>query len=313
MSKLKIINLSFKIFLLSIFFMVSAQAKSLPPGTGEGDVPSNVLIMLDSSGSMSSCMPGGDYMCMPDDITADEDGDLFIIQYPGQGLVKMHYDTLTIDTTFADAGIYDPADDDCKVLSSSLAYGIVEYHNGFIYSTDFWRQQVVKINSETGECVRKWDIDGHPNALAIVGDTLFISKWNVFMGTKRGISSINLTSGAKKSCEANSLFDFNYGITVDSTKQNLYMFDENDKKIKRFAMSDNSGWCPDSTTPTSSWALNLPGMADWESNVCLRIDPDDDNVMFIQGTWTSKLAKATLNTAKDGFTYNWDIGRLGWG
>ena len=43
--------------------MVSAQAKSLPPGTGEGDVPSNVLIMLDSSGSMSWCMPGGDYMC----------------------------------------------------------------------------------------------------------------------------------------------------------------------------------------------------------------------------------------------------------
>ena len=73
--------------------------------------------------------------------------DLFIIQFPGQGLVKMHYDTLTIDTTFADGGIYSPADDDCKVLSSGLAYGIVEYHNGFIYSTDFWRQQVVKINS----------------------------------------------------------------------------------------------------------------------------------------------------------------------
>ena len=293
--------------------MVSAQAKSLPPGTGEGDVPSNVLIMLDSSGSMSSCMPGGDYMCMPDDITADEDGDLFIIQYPGQGLVKMHYDTLTIDTTFADAGIYDPADDDCKVLSSGMAYGIVEYHNGFIYSTDFWRQQVVKINSETGECVRKWDIDGHPNALAIVGDTLFISKWSFFGGTIPGISSINLTSEAKKSCDQNSLFDFNYGITVDSTKQNLYMFDENDKKIKRFTMSDNSGWCPDSTTPTSSWALNLPGMVSWENNVALRMDPDDDNVMFIQGTWTSKLAKATLNAAKDGFTYNWDIGRLGWG
>ena len=293
--------------------MVSAQAKSLPPGTGEGDVASNVLIMLDKSGSMSWCMPGGDYMCMPDDITADEDGDLFIIQYPGQGLVKMHYDTLTIDTTFADGGIYSPADDDCKVLSSGLAYGIVEYHNGFIYSTDFWRQQVVKINSETGECVRKWDLDGHPNALAIVGDTLFISKWEFFTDTKRGISSINLTSGAKKSCDENSLFDFNYGITVDSTKQNLYMFDGSDKMIKRFTMSNNSGWCPDSTTPTSSWALNLPGMMSWENNVALRMDPDDDNVMFIQGTWTSKLAKATLNGSKNGFTYNWDIGRLGWG
>ena len=154
---------------------------------------------------------------------------------------------------------------------------------------------MVKINSETGDCVRKWDLDGHPNALAIVGDTLFISKWAFFGGTKTGISSINLTSEAKKSCDANSLFDFNYGITVDSTKQNLYMFDENDKKIKRFTMSDNSGWCPDSTTPTSSWALNLPGMASWESNVALRMDPDDDNVMFIQGTWTSKLALSLIH------------------
>ena len=43
------------------------------------------------------------------------------------------------------------------------------------------------------------------------------------------------------------------------------------------------------------------------------MDPDNDNVMFIQGTWTSKVAKATLNSSKNGFTYNWDIGRLGWG
>ena len=313
MNRLKLLNFSFKIFLLSFFFVISAQAKSLPPGTGEGDVPSNVLIMLDSSGSMSWCMPGGDYMCMPDDITADEDGDLFIIQYPGQGLIKMHYDTLTIDTTFADSGLYDPTDNDCKVLSSGLAYGIVEYHNGFIYSTDFWRQQVVKINSETGECVRKWDIDGHPNALAIVGDTLFVSKWSFLGGTKTGITSINLTSLAQKSCTQNSLFNFTYGITVDSTKQNLYMFDDDDRTIKRFVMSDDNGWCPDSTTPTSSWALNLPGMASWENNVALRMNPDDDNVMFIQGTWTSKVAKATLNSSKNGFTYNWDIGRLGWG
>ena len=85
------------------------------------------------------------------------------------------------------------------------------------------------------------------------------------------------------------------------------MFDGADQTIKRFVMSDDNGWCPDSTTPTSSWALNLPGMASWEDNVALRMDPDNDNVMFIQGTWTSKVAKATLNSSKNGFTYNWDI------
>ena len=314
MTKLKLINLSFKIFLLSILFVVSAQAKSLPPGTGEGDVPSNVLLLLDKSGSMSWCMPGGDYMCMPDDIAADANGDLFIIQYPGQGLIKMHYDTLTIDTTFAENGIYDPADEDCKVLSSSIAYGLVEHHNGFIYSSDFHRQQVVKINADTGECVRKWDIDGHPNGFAIAGDTLFVNKWQWQGGTKKGITSINLTSGAKKSCTAWD-FNFNFGITVDGDLQNLYMFDRNggggNQQIRRFALSNNDGWCPDSTTPTSSWLLNFPGMSDWEGNVALRINPDNDNELFIQGSWTSKMARASLNSSKTGFIYDWDIGRFG--
>ena len=321
MTKLKLINLSFKIFLLSVFFVVSAQAKSLPPGTGEGDVPSNVLLLLDKSGSMSWCMPGGDYMCMPDDITADADGDLFIIQYPGQGLVKMHYDTLTIDATFAENGIYDPADEDCKVLSSSIAYGLVEHHVGadgksYIYSSDFWRQQVVKINADTGECVRKWDIDGHPNGFAIAGDTLFVNKWQWQGGTKKGITSINLTSEAKKSCPQWN-FNFNFGITVDSTKENLYLFDRNggggDQQIRKFAMSDDNGWCPDTITATSSWLLNFPGMSSWEGNVALRMDPANDNEIFIQTSYTNKLGRVSLNATKTGFDlpYDWDIGKFG--
>ena len=49
---------------------------------------------------MAECMAGGDYFCAPDDIGPDGNGDMFVIQYPGMGLVKMHYDTLTIDQTF---------------------------------------------------------------------------------------------------------------------------------------------------------------------------------------------------------------------
>jgi len=321
MTKLKLINLSIKIFLLSVFFVVSAQAKGLPPGTGAGDVPSNVLILLDKSGSMNSCMPGGDYMCMPDDIAADANGDLFIIQYPGQGLIKMHYDTLTIDTTFAVNGIYDPVEETCKVLSRGIAFGLVEHHVGadgksYIYSSDFWRQQVVKIDADTGECVDRWDIDGNPNGFAIAGDTLFVNKWAFAGGTKKGITSINLTTKAKKSCPQWN-FDLDFGITVDSTKENLYMFDRNggngNQQIRKFAMSDDNGWCPDTTTATSSWLLNFPGMNNSEGNVGLRMNPANDNVMFIQGSYSGKMSKATLNPTKTGFTYDWNIGEFGFG
>ena len=45
------------IFLL--FFTGQGFAKSLPPGSGEGDIPANVLILLDKSGSMSARSTSG--------------------------------------------------------------------------------------------------------------------------------------------------------------------------------------------------------------------------------------------------------------
>ena len=44
--------ISIKIILLFLFFTVQGFAKNLPPGSGEGDLPANVLILLDKSGSM---------------------------------------------------------------------------------------------------------------------------------------------------------------------------------------------------------------------------------------------------------------------
>ena len=49
MRKIKIIIFS---FLSLIFLATSSYSKALPPGSGEADIPSNVLIMLDKSGSM---------------------------------------------------------------------------------------------------------------------------------------------------------------------------------------------------------------------------------------------------------------------
>jgi hypothetical protein len=54
------LNINFKIKYIYIFFFLIlslnfniSQAKSPPPGTGTADVPANILLMLDNSGSMS--------------------------------------------------------------------------------------------------------------------------------------------------------------------------------------------------------------------------------------------------------------------
>ena len=46
--------ISAKIIILLLFFITQGYAKNLPPGSGEGDLPANVLILLDKSGSMGA-------------------------------------------------------------------------------------------------------------------------------------------------------------------------------------------------------------------------------------------------------------------
>ena len=42
----------FLFILLEIAFVSKVDAKPVPPGSGEGDVPANILILIDSSASM---------------------------------------------------------------------------------------------------------------------------------------------------------------------------------------------------------------------------------------------------------------------
>lgn len=52
----------FKIFILFILclnFNQFSNAKPLPPGSGSGDVPANILILLDSSKSMNNLIGDG--------------------------------------------------------------------------------------------------------------------------------------------------------------------------------------------------------------------------------------------------------------
>ena len=73
--------MKFKKLIFSFIFLFltteSLFAKALPPGSGIGDVPANVLIMLDKSGSMGWRMSGGlASMRYPYDADADSSGNI---------------------------------------------------------------------------------------------------------------------------------------------------------------------------------------------------------------------------------------------
>ena len=76
MKLIKFLTSSFFIYLITVS---TVFGKALPPGSGVGDVPANVLILLDKSGSMGWRMSGGvNSLFQPHDTAVDSNGDLYV-------------------------------------------------------------------------------------------------------------------------------------------------------------------------------------------------------------------------------------------
>ena len=79
--------------LIFVFFQTNnSEAKILPPGTGtQADVPSNLLILLDASGSMGWRMSNAQSVNYPMQAATDSSGDLYVVQYYNYGVKKFTY------------------------------------------------------------------------------------------------------------------------------------------------------------------------------------------------------------------------------
>ena len=66
---------------LIVMFSFQAQAKNPPPGTGTSDIPANILIMLDNSGSMSSKLYASVEVYYPLDVATDSSGNVYVMEY----------------------------------------------------------------------------------------------------------------------------------------------------------------------------------------------------------------------------------------
>ena len=71
------------IIFLIILFSISGKvySKNPPPGTGTSDVPANILIMLDNSGSMSARLSGAVQIHYPVDVNVDNSGNIYVLEY----------------------------------------------------------------------------------------------------------------------------------------------------------------------------------------------------------------------------------------
>ena len=95
----------FAIFFIIIIFGQSSYSKPIPPGSGAGDVPANILFLLDNSASMNVTIttPSQSIGQAYDVIELPSDGSL-IIATNDYGIVKVDSDDVIKDTTFAGTG-----------------------------------------------------------------------------------------------------------------------------------------------------------------------------------------------------------------
>ena len=137
----------FKILLSLILLTSNSFAKNIPPGSGIADVPANVLILLDKSGSMGARMTSGAGMMYPNSTAVDSNGDVYAGQYSNRGIKKFTYATKGIDSTFGSSGTY-RGTGNCR---SYYPY-IMKIHNGYLYVASYYQRRVFRVKLSNGKC-----------------------------------------------------------------------------------------------------------------------------------------------------------------
>ena len=115
--------LLFFFILLEIAFVSKVDAKPVPPGSGEGDVPANILILIDSSASMRRRMSNRDAIQYVPNAIYDSNGDILASQFRNNGVVKFNADGSRNREFNDNVGRYTGnSSDTCTLSSTGMGY-----------------------------------------------------------------------------------------------------------------------------------------------------------------------------------------------
>ncbi|MDC1003085.1 PilC/PilY family type IV pilus protein [Candidatus Pelagibacter sp.] len=228
-----------KIIFILLVFPNYTFGKGLPPGTGSNDVPANLLILLDRSGSMDDPTSGG-----VDDVQAiavDSNSGSSYAAMPNS-IVKVDYANMDVDMAWK----YIPA-------GNCLIGDIKELrvHNNKLYVIDFDNDRLYRIDLTSTIC--DWSVSiNNPRSMDIKNNILYalgneMLVYNLNSGTPSKINctySGNLKNNGKKS---------DTSVAIDSSGENLYIHRET--KLRRFAISAGDK-CPNTSRGSQ---IDTPG------------------------------------------------------
>lgn len=271
-----------KIILLLFFISSNAIAKNLPPGSGISDVPANVLILLDKSGSMGSRMSGGNSLLYPLGQAVDTSGNLYVSDR--FGIKKFNYATGNLDTSWGNNGTYQSYN---RYSCYSFRLYDLKVHNGFLYGGS-WRN-VWRINLTTGAC----DMMGR-RITAYYPKTINIRNNFLYFNDSGGFHVWDI-SGTPRRVSTRSDYDLRntYSVTIDASGNNLYYH-------YRYHFYKRSINTTSGDIGRTAHRFNVP-RNDYYS-FGMEAHPTDDSVLYFSSFYRHRIIKLTLNSSKDWLT-----------
>ena len=309
------------LFFLSLFIVnQTAFSKPTPPGSGSGDVPANILILLDNSKSMNQDISSDKILNDPEDIVVLSDGSIIVLNKK-KSVIKIDPTTGSIVSTFGDGGgkFVGSGSSTCAGAPSSIA---TSYHLGVsdnvkdvdgevIFIAEYGQHdgKVVMLNSD-GQCIRvitSKDLGGgnnkkrfRPKAMEVrtidSEDHLFVSG-DFFHGSKKAyMYTENLTRGTSRRCDVVALGNDvkrSTSLTVDDGRH-IY-FGETARNIHKYTLTKNAAetYCPETYVKKYRPDCDNP-----EDGHCkqyqIQIDPNDPEVMYITTKGKHKIQRLSI-------------------
>ena len=308
------------LFIALVILNQNAISKPLPPGSGSGDVPANILILLDSSASMRRPLITGSGIANPNDIVEDGDGNLIVAER-NYGFIKILTADNTVDRTFAnnnrnfkgnrrnDCQIGGRQDSRVKVIQNlSYATNVSGTTDDVIYGNDNMGK-IVGIN-KAGECVEVIYPPFKPYTMEVRTingeDHLFAS--GVHRRGRRGPTSVrfytkNLTTGVVSSCGGDFSKTTSLGTVIKNISSDLTVDNAGEFIYYTFygniygynLTSDGNNFCPTDGTFVKGYVKGTTS-SNHRAASAIQVSPESNSVIYIASGSENVVQRVSLTS-----------------
>ena len=312
------------LFIVLVVLNQNAISKPLPPGSGAGDVPANILILLDSSASMNRKLSSGSGIDNPNDIVEDSAGNL-IVGEGNLGFIKILTADNTVDPSFApttanplgNRNFRGSAGDTCtldgtnnsivgSIRHLSLATSVLGVSGDVIYGTDQGSNpKIVGINT-SGECIEVITNAelGNFRPLAmevrtIGGEDHLFASGKVFQnGMRKRFYTKNLTTGNTSTCGSDyggnlgNIIEKGFDLTVDNSGGFIYYTFQG--HIYGYALTKTGdNYCPSDEDHDRYYRQGSSNTSHRKAEA-IQVSPDSDSIMYVASSNKDVVQKVSL-------------------